>query len=116
VVILNSDLAPESIPLKSSTARTMGTPWFGAAETESWTSAARRGRLCSLHDLGGAAQERSAPTWRQVRRFGWPGAFGGVLPLAASMNGAAFLGIETEESKILGASARVLRHLRQRSR
>jgi urocanate hydratase len=105
VVILNrSPAAVSNPPQELHGAGRWGHPRFGAAESESWTSAGAQSAVCAAFmTLAGAAQEHfGADLAGKFVVSGGLGAFGGVLPLAATMNGAAFLGIETDESKILG--------------
>jgi urocanate hydratase len=104
VVILNGIPAPDSKPPENFHApERCGGFWFGAAESESWTSAGAQSAVCAAFmTLAGAAQEHfSADLMGKFVVSGGLGAFGRVLPLAATMNGAAFLGIEADESKIL---------------
>lgn len=78
--------------------------WFGASASESWTSAGAQSALCAAFmTLASVAQKQFASDL--AGKFvvaGGMGATGGVLPLAATMMGGAFLGIEADESKILG--------------
>jgi urocanate hydratase len=76
---------------------------FGASAVESWTSAGAESALwATFATFAHAAQKHFATCL--AGRFvvaGGMGASGGAQPLAATMNGAAFLGIEADEERIL---------------
>ena len=105
VVILNGNPAADSYPPEDSHGPGQwGRFWFGASASESWTSAGAQSALCAAFmTLTSAAQKHfGLDLAGKFVAAGGMGAFGGVLPLAATMNGAAFLGIEVDETKILG--------------
>ncbi|MBI4164369.1 MAG: urocanate hydratase [Acidobacteria bacterium] len=101
VLILN-DMGPQE--KRFSGPERWGRFLFGAAADESWTSAGAQSAVwATFATFARAAQTHFASSLAgKLVVAGGMGATGGAQPLAATMNGAAFLGIEADEKRILG--------------
>jgi len=75
---------------------------YGQMTAGSWIYIGSQGILQGTYETFAAAAERhfGGSLRRQAGGFRWHGGMGGAQPLAATMNGAAFLGVDADPRRI----------------